>query len=176
METEDHLVFVGVTDAGEPLDQEQCRRLFDLPGDSHGSCSIPEALSSALDEAQARRKCEMLEELAARDGRWFETEMEKLDRWAEDRRVSLKAALEELDEALKAAKRAARLAPNLPEKLTRQREARTIETKRDEAWRAFDQASREIDRQKDNLLDEIGRRMEQRVGEETLFSLRWSLM
>jgi len=38
---------------------------------------------------------------------------------------------------------------------------RVLEGKRDEAWHAYDQASREIDRQKDNLLDEIGQRLEQ---------------
>ena len=57
-------------------------------------------------------------------------------------------------------KKAARLAPNLPEKLERQKELRKLETKRDEAWRSYDQASREIDRQKDALLDDVSRRLE----------------
>jgi hypothetical protein len=35
----------------------------------------------------------------------LDLEMDKLDRWAEDRRASLKATLDELDEALKAAKK-----------------------------------------------------------------------
>jgi len=32
---------------------------------------------------------------------------------------------------------------------------RKLETRRDEAWRSYDEASREIDRQKDALLDKI---------------------
>ena len=106
---------------------------------------------------------------------WF-TEMDKLDHWAEDRRDSLKAELAELDEALKDTKKAARLTPTLPEKLERQRAARTLEGKREEAWRPYDQASREIDRQKDNLLDEISRRLEQRIEQKPLFALRWQLV
>jgi hypothetical protein len=101
--------------------------------------------------------------------------LRSIDRWAEDRRTSLKAELAELDDALKEAKKAARLAPTLPEKLERQRAARTLEAKREEAWRAYDQASREIDRQKDALLDEIGQRLEQRLEQEPLFTLRWYL-
>ena len=98
--------------------------------------------------------------------------MDKLDRWAEDRRASLKAELDELDEALKEAKKAARLAPTLPgEAGAPARGARRSKAKRDEAWRAYDQASRDIDRQKDALLDEIGRRLEQQVDEEPLFTL-----
>ena len=63
----------------------------------------------------ATRPPELLEETTGRNGHWFDTEMDKLDRWAEDRRDSLKAELAELDEALKEAKKSARLAPNLPE-------------------------------------------------------------
>jgi hypothetical protein len=115
------------------------------------------------------------QERADRDGQWFDLEMDKLDRWAEDRRASLKAELEELDEALKEAKRGARQAATLPEKLERQRQARQLEAKRDDAWRDYDQASRAIDAQKDALLDEIGRQMEQSVDRATLFTLRWQL-
>jgi hypothetical protein len=78
---------------------------------------------------------------------------------ADDQQVhdSLRAPLDELDAALKGAKRAARVAAT-PEKLERQREARALEGKRDEAWRTFDQASRDPGRRKDELLDEIGSR------------------
>lgn len=175
METEDHLFFAGATDAGEPLDDIQCRRLFDLPATVERACPVPQAVAASLAEAHASRERQLLEDLTTRNGRWFDLEMDKLDRWAEDRRASLKATLHELDEALKAAKKAARLAATLPEKLERQREARGIEGKRDDAWRAFDQASREIDRQKDALLDEISRRLEQKTQWEPLFTLRWTL-
>jgi hypothetical protein len=60
-------------------------------------------------------------------------------------------------------------------KLERQRAARKLEEKREEAWRAYDEASRGIDRQKDELLDEIGRRLERRVDQTPLFALRWRL-
>lgn len=64
----------------------------------------------------------------------------------------------------------------LTEKLERQREARILEGKRDEAWRAFDQASREIDRQKDTLLDEIGWRLEQHIEKDKIFTIGWRLL
>lgn len=59
--------------------------------------------------------------------------------------------------------------------LERQRATRTLEAKREEAWRAYDQAGREIDRQKDALLDEISNRLEQTVEQTPLFTIRWSL-
>ncbi len=176
LETEDLLVMSGVTDTGEQLDDNQCRRLFDLPGTHEGACSVPAPMTTALTQAEARRRKQLLDEMTSRNGNWFDTEMDKLDKWAEDRRTSLKVELADLDDALKDAKKSARLAPTLPDKLERQRAVRTLETKRDEAWRAYDQASREVDRQKDALLDEISRRLEQKIEQKELFVLRWRLI
>ena len=173
LETEDVIAFSALTDNGDSLDDTQCRRLFDLPAIVGSACDIPSTLSSVLAAAQSKRRQAFLDETTSRNGRWFETEIDKLDRWAEDRRTSLKAELDELDDAFKEAKKAARLAPTLPEKLERQRAARTLETKREEAWRAYDEASRDIDRQKDSLLDEVSHRLEQQIKEEKLFTLRW---
>jgi hypothetical protein len=58
----------------------------------------------------------------------------------------------------------------LPEKLERQRALRQLETKRTDAWKAFDEAAREIDRQKDALLDEISHRLQQKTEQVTLFT------
>ena len=175
VEIEDHILLAGVTDSGAPLDEDQCRRFFDLPGTTGQGCLLPPAAVEALDRASGIRRQGLLDSLTSRNGRWFDLEMEKLDRWAEDRRASLRHDIDELEEALKAAKRAARLAPNLPEKLERQRETRALEARRDDAWRAYDQGCREIEERKDALLDDIARRLEQSVQIVPLFALRWRL-
>jgi ERCC4-related helicase len=175
LETEDHLILAGVTDSGEVVDGAQYRRLFDLPGEEKGAVALPPNTKQTLEDMAARQMQEVLDAISTKNGTWFDTEMDKLDHWAEDRRASLKAELDELDETIKETKKAARLAPNLPEKLERQRALRQLESKRTEAWKTFDEASREIDRQKDALLDEISRRLEQKLEQEPLFTLRWTL-
>ena len=176
LETEDHLILAGVTDSGEVVDSAQCRRLFDLPGEEKGVVSLPTDIKATLEDMTTQQMREFLDSISTKNGMWFETEMDKLDHWAEDRRASLKAELDELDETIKETKKAARLAPNLPEKLERQRALRQLETKRTDAWKAFDEAVREIDRQKDALLDEISRRLEQTVEQAALFTLRWEVV
>jgi len=52
---------------------------------------------------------------------------------------------------------------------------RGLEAKRDQAWRDYDQASRELDRKRETLLDEIGRRLEQRAELVILSTVRWRL-
>jgi superfamily II DNA or RNA helicase len=175
LETEDLISFSAIADSGETLDEMQCRRFFDLSAKLGSSCQVPPRAVNALIAGQELHRNTLLDETNRRNGQWFETEIEKLDRWAEDRRSSLKAVLSELEDALKDAKKGARLAPTLPEKLERQRAARVLETKREEAWRTYETASREIDQQKDQLLDEVARRMELQIDRKELFTVRWAL-
>jgi len=175
LETEETLILVGAADGGEPLDDTSCRRLFDLSGAAGDSVALPAAIQSSLSAAAIREQNALLDAMAKKNGHWFDAEMDKLDHWADDRRAALKTELDELDQEIRDTKKSARLAPNLPQKLELQRKLRTLETKRDEAWRAYDTASRDIDRQKDALLDEISRRLEQQTTCETLFSIRWRI-
>jgi hypothetical protein len=50
-----------------------------------------------------------------------------------------------------------------------------LESQRDDAWRAYDQASRDVEKKKDDLLDDMGNRMKQRTEDERLFMVRWRL-
>jgi hypothetical protein len=176
LEAQDHVLFSAFADDGTALDDAQCRRFFDLLSEEDGELTLPADAVSRLEKMTGETRQSTLEEMSARNGQWFDIEMDKLEHWAEDRRATLKAELDELDESLKAARKSARTAPSLPEKLERQREVRRLEGKRDDAWRAFDQASRELDKQKDTLLDDIAKRLEQRIEEEILFTVRWRMV
>lgn len=175
LEAEDHLVLSGFMDDGLPVEASQIQRFFDLPAVQGAEIAIPVEEESKLAELQTYRQKNLLEQLNQRNANWFEIEIDKLDRWAQDRRISLKVELDELDEAIKETRKAARLAPNLPEKLEKQQALRKLETKRDEAWRNYDVASHELDKQKDNLLDEISMRLEQRTENKKLFAIHWNL-
>jgi superfamily II DNA/RNA helicase len=175
-ETEEAEILVGLTDDAGLLDDGQCRRLFDLPATVAGTTQPPPATQAQLDDALKHAQRRLLDDIAARNGEWFQTEMDKLDRWADDRRASLKAELDALERDIKEAKRAARQAPNLPEKLELQRTIRSLESKYDEALPAYKQAGRQIDQQKETLLDEIGRRLEQQTTCSELFTVRWKVV
>lgn len=175
-EVEDHLVFAGLTDDGEILDSGQCRRLFDLPASCKNLPPSRRPAVSELGECLVAQRKTIAEQIQNKNGVYFDSEMDKLDRWADDRRNSLKTVLAELDDAIKQMKKDARLAPNLPTKLELQRKLRQLENKRNEAWKDFDESSREIDRQKDSLLDEISRRLEQKTERRELFTIRWQVV
>jgi len=176
LEAEDELLFVAVTDTGEALDSDQCRRLFDLPATTDPIDTVEDRRGrAALQSEVARGRAGLLDAVMERNANWFDTEMEKLERWAEDLRASLRSELEETEVALKEARKAVRLAPNLPDKIASQREVRKFEAKRDEAWHQYDRAGRELDEKKESLLDDIQKRLEQRAEDQELFSIRWQV-
>ena len=126
-----------MTDDGARLDPQTAMRLFELPSRKNDANDFPP--SEPVKRAVESERKTILDEMAARQSTWFDQEIEKLDSWAEDKRAGLKADLKEFDEQLKMLKKEIRQTGNLPDKLALQRQARTLEAKRDEAWRAYDE-------------------------------------
>ncbi|SKA85692.1 Helicase conserved C-terminal domain-containing protein [Prosthecobacter debontii] len=174
-ETEDHLLLAGRTDDGELVGQDQLQRLFSLPAQSVTAVTSDESATLALRAELERHKKAILVNLSEKNGKFFEEELEKLDRWGEDQRNSLKTRLKELEDQIKEAKRSSRLAANLPEKLALEREKRNLDTKRDEAWKEYEEAAKAIEAKKDSLIDEVERRLGQQVQFKSLFNLKWRL-
>lgn len=173
LDAQDHVLIAARTHDGRMIDPPAALRLFDLPvkTTSEGSVAGAPDLQSALETQSAG----ILEVLAARQSVWFDDEMGKLDSWAEDRRTGLKFDLKELDDQLKALKREIRQTGNLPDKLALQRKARELEAKRDTAWRAYDEAAKEIEVEKDSLLDRVEAQLAQHVATEDLFTITFEI-
>lgn len=175
-ETEDYVLLSGFASHGLVLDTEQCRRLFSLSATERGvDIQITNTDTQSLNDNLASQKNIILSDINTRNADYFEQELEKLDKWGDDRRNSLKITLKELDDQIKEIKKQARLAPNLPEKLKLEKERRKLEAQRDEAWKEYDGAAKEIEKSKDGLIDEIEKKLSQEIKEEQLFLINWSL-
>lgn len=170
---QDHIIFSGITDDGQPVKPKAAQRLFDLPAAK--SRDIVLEPNGQLKGGIQRRQDEILKDLATRQSVWFDEEMEKLDNWANDKRAGLKLALKELDDQIKEQKIAIRQTGNLPDKLALQKKVRSIERKREEAWREYDDAAKAIEGQKDTFLDLVEDRLKQDVSEEHLFTIRFEI-
>lgn len=173
-ETQDYVLMVGQRDDGTPMLQEQCQRLFSLAGTvSEFADDANTASMEAMQRSLAIQRGSILDELSAKNAVYFDAELDKLDRWGDDQRATLKLELKDLEEQIKNVKRSARNAANLPEKLVLERQKRQLDAKRDEAWKEYELAARNIETKKDALMDEVEKRMQQQVGENELFTIRW---
>lgn len=173
LETEDHIIVAAQTDAGETLDSEQARRLFNLPGKAVASTSAPD---EKIEDVYQQIRKTIIADITDRNGKFFDEEMDKLDRWASDKRTSQKEKLREFDDDISDMKKESRTARNLQEKIEIRKKVRKLEAKREEAWKEYDKTSKEIENHKDGLIDKVESRLEQGSKETTLFNIRWSLV
>jgi ERCC4-related helicase len=171
---QDHIILAAMTDDGTTIDPAAAKRLFELP--VRKGATIEVHLPDAIKVTVKTQRKSILDEMATRQSKWFDDEIDKLDNWAEDKRAGLKADLKELDEEIKALKKEVRQSGNLPDKLVVQRKARVMETKREEAWRAYDAAAKDIEVQKDGFLDQVEERLGQVVADEELFAVRFQVL
>ena len=188
LEAEDHLLFGGVTDDGRELDQEQCRRLFDLEGElqprmnANGRKSETVAATggrglrsttAATGEILGRLENELLADISERNAEFFDEEMEKLEKWAEDVKKSLEIKLKQLDVDIKTKKAEARKAGSLEKKVLLQRQAKKLEGMRNEMRMNLFQSQDEVDQKKENLLETVEAKLKQQTFSKELMRIRW---
>lgn len=173
-EEQTHLVLAACDAGGTLIPTDALRKLFRLPASIAGARqeSPHEPL---LEQETSRRFKTFLHTQDEKNGQFFAEEMEKLDRWADDQRTGLKATLRELDEQIKDLKRTARQTGNLPEKLARQKDIRKLEAKRDEAWRAYDESARVVEQKKDEIIDQVEKRLKQKTKTRELFRISFEI-
>lgn len=176
LDTEDHLVFAALTDDGELVDQETCERLFAIAGSVGAEVSVPLEWQERLMTATETSTNSIIEDISSRNNNYFEQEMEKVDKWAEDLKESLEIELKELDVQIKALKREARLAADLQTKLDHRRKASELEKQRHRKRRGIFEAQDEIENKREDLIAEVENRLKQTVTKKPLFTIRWSVI
>lgn len=172
LDTEEFLVFAGYTDSGQPLDEEVCRKLFLL------SASVTPAVpgtSPDLTAVRHERIDACLKAVEARNGRYFDEEVLKLDRWSDDLKQGLEREIKELDKQIREARKLAALAASLRDKLEAQKQMKALESSRSQKRRELFESQDRIDQQRDELIAGIEKQLRQRHTPMDVFALRWSV-
>ena len=170
----EQLTFCAITDDEAILDQEQCERLILVPSRYHGICdnTIPEnikqrentILKTALDDFSRENEV------------YFDEEYEKLDRWAEDARNALDIEIKKLEKEIKEAKKQVRKLGTMQEKIDAKRAIKNLEKQRDKKRLDYSETCDQVDKQMDDLLQEMEQQMTPSHNLEEIFTIRWNLI
>ncbi|MEI6385316.1 MAG: SNF2-related protein [Spirochaetota bacterium] len=172
-ETEELLIVGALTDEGTFMHPEVAQKLFQLPAEARAlRTAIPEQLQAVTDLQRQRAQ----EEVQLRQQAHFNTEIDKLDLWAEDLKSGLELRIKELEVAIKETKKASTLAMSLEDKLVLQKRVKELETERNQARRRLFDAQDEIDAKRDEIIKGIEGELESSVSSERLLSFRWVLV
>jgi ERCC4-related helicase len=176
-ETEDHIILAGITEEGEILDTEQCRRMFSLPAYSNSSfVTMTDDATNNLNSIVAREGKNIMELISSRNSIFFEREMDKLDRWSEDVKTSLELELKDLDREIKFRKTESKKLINLEEKVAAQREIKELEKKRNVIRQDLFKAQDEVDCKKEALLGDIEAKLKIKLVRNNLFNAKWNIV
>jgi hypothetical protein len=175
-EEEDHLIFSAVTDTGTILDDEQAQRLFSLPGICRGDRPVAPTIRDQLQQIFVSGQSRIIEGISARNSVFFDDEMDKLEKWADDLKSGLEYELKELDREIKYLKTESKKILKLEEKLKAQKDIKELEKKRNTKRRTLFEAQDEIDSRKEGLIESLEARLKQLISKSELFSIRWRLV
>jgi len=174
-ETEENIILTGFTSDGELLSQDICRKFFSLSASVVDSCYPPSDVSLQLDQLISEAKGAILKENMERNAQFFEQEYEKLDKWAEDMKISLEKEIKDLDAEIKLRKAEARKISELASKIAEQRMIKDLEKKRNEKRKSLFESQDMVDEKKEKLISGIEKRLEQRTEFCNLFTFQWEL-
>ncbi|HVQ39139.1 MAG TPA: helicase-related protein, partial [Pyrinomonadaceae bacterium] len=174
-QAEDHLLFAAATDMGQTLDDETAARLLSLPASLGEPSEPPTEILKALDDILSARKAAVQKTISERNSRFFETEAEKLEGWADDLKLGLEREIKDFDRQIKETRRAATAALTLEEKLTGQKQIKALEAQRSQKRRSLFDAQDDVEARRDAFIQSLEAKLDQRTQNEALFCIRWRL-
>lgn len=174
-EKENFLLFSGIDSNGNIIDDETCRKIFNINNAYiNGSCAINK--EEKLKEVFDVQLNVVLDKLLEKNNKFFDSEIEKLEKWAEDVKKSIELELRNLDMDIKFKRAEARKLLKLEDKLNMQKEIKELEKKRNNLRFNLFEEQDKIDENKEILIEEIENKMKQKIEFEELFKIKWKII
>jgi adenine-specific DNA-methyltransferase len=183
-QAEDHLLLSVVTDDGTVVPADVASRLLTISGvadRTRGQLALDsrerlDSVRAGLADVAREQEAAVRRGVSERSASAFEAEAEKLDGWADDLKLGLEREIKELDRQIKEARKSARIAVSLEEKLSSQKRMKTLESERNGRRRALFESQDEIDRKRGELIAQLEAQLTQHVKSECLFSVQWRVV
>ncbi|MFA5146795.1 MAG: SNF2-related protein [Candidatus Omnitrophota bacterium] len=177
LEAEDRVLVMALDDKDDVIPQDVAKKLFSLTAESIiAKNSISDDGNKKLDILEQESVDLITTRCAERNSEFFDSEVDKLDRWADDMKTALELELKKLDIDIKAAKTLAKKNVNLDEKLKAQRAVKDMEKKRNEMRKKLYEAQDEVDNRKEDLIARVESQLKQTTSLTTLFTIRWKVI
>jgi hypothetical protein len=137
-----------------------------------GLTGLPEA---ELQQVQDTRQTEIVGQAQVMLASFLNEEEDRLDAWRDDAKVSFDQQIKALNKEANDKKKLARATLGLEQKLTLQREAKALQRQVDDLQHQLYTRLREIDVERERMLDDIAEQLNLTPEMTPLFTIRWSL-
>jgi hypothetical protein len=175
-EREEYLLSSAITEDGNELNDEFTEKLFSLKSIHEEKVSIQEAIKVKLYANKEKQEVQIHEEINIKNNDFFDNEMEKLDNWADDLKISLEVELKNIEKDIKTRKTDQRKLTDLTEKVAFQRETADLEKKRNKLRRKLYDEQDAIEEKKETLIDKVSQKLKQETNTNELFIIQWKII
>ena len=175
-EREDILVLTTVTDAGEILDQELSEKILSVWWREWKMISWENPLEEAIRKSYNEERQKLLERTDKRNAIYFQEETEKLEKWADDHTKSLEIALKDTKAKIKEYTREAKKSENPTDQLELQQKIQTLTKEQQKLRREIFDLEDKILAERDRMIDILKARKHEKITEEHLFTIRFTIV
>ena len=172
----DRVICTAFTDSGEPLTEDQAQRLLDLPVSAAKDVSVSKEIQNQIDCTSKRHRAEALEEIKAHNHAYFMQEVEKLNKWADDRIYAAEQAIRDTKKRIKELNREARKLDDTEAVLKNQKKLRNLNKKLRRLRQEIFNVEDNIEEQRDAMIEEIEQRLDQDISQQHILTIRWTLI
>ncbi|MFE8064563.1 SNF2-related protein [Priestia aryabhattai] len=173
---EEYLLFSGLTDSGEIIDQEICEKFFNCNAQAIEPSQWSVDLNERLKQDTERHIAATVNNSLENNNRFFQEERERLEKWADDLMIAAEKDLADTKMKIKELKRKARQAKTTEEQHSFQKEIKEMERKQRKQRQQIFDVEDEIGEKRDELIDELEKQLVQKTTSEELFTIRWSVI
>lgn len=176
-DTEEYLLFSAVDDQGKSIDQETCQKLFNCTG------AVDSSLNGMNDTDKKRLDADCLRHTEAtiaanleNNNKHYQETCIQLDKWAEDMELAAAKEMDNTKREIANMRRQVRMATNMQEQAELQNQLQKLEkTRRQQQQRIFD-IEDEIAAKRDNLIQQLTKRMQQKTSVTPVFTIGWQVV
>jgi hypothetical protein len=173
-ETEDNILVTAVTDDGKLIEEDIAKKLFLLEASSNKKEN--KINNENLLKNEQEKISILTSSIAEKNGEFFDDEVDKLDKWAEDVKKSLEIELRRLDIDIKSMKTSAKKVLVLDQKVKLQRDIKNLEKKRNDMRQKLYQAQDQVDLKKEGLLERVEAQLKQKTSLTPLFTIQFKII
>lgn len=175
-DSEEYLLFSGMDDAGNNIDQETCEKLFNCSGQVRAVQAIPDSVKERLMRDQERHVKATLAKNLEENNRHFSEARDQLDKWAEDMEMAAQKELDDTKRQIRDLQRRSRQAPTMQDQHSLQEEIVQLERKKRTLRERIFDIEDEIAEKRDRLVESLEKRMQQKTTVTPVFTIRWSVI
>ncbi len=172
----DTLIFTACDANGQLLPTAFGEKLFVLSA-SEEATGTPCRHKDVLEAAKSKKVADLLVESEQSNHAYFNEELDKLDRWADDLKTGLELELKQLERDIKEADRQSKQLISLQEKLEFQKKKAAFEKRRSQKRHELFTSQDQVDRRREELISQLEKQLQASTHEVTeVFKIEWRLV